>query len=170
MKRSAFVGLGCVGPGAQVAQTQQPAGLAEQAGDVTGAVVGHHALDPNALALEPAQRADQEASDRLALLVRQDLDARQARGVVDGDVDELPPGTVRALAAIAGDPVSDAPEAGELLGIEVNELAGACAIVPPRRRARLERGQMTEPQPPEMLATVLLGRRSRRATSSPVMR
>jgi hypothetical protein len=48
-------------------------------------------------------------------------------------VDELPPGTLRALAAIAGDPVSDAAEAGELLDIEVDELAGAYAAVTPRR-------------------------------------
>jgi hypothetical protein len=111
------VGLGRVRPGAEVAQAQQPAGLAQQARDVARAVVGHHALDPDALALEPAQRADQEAGDRLAPFVRQDLDVRQARGVVDRDVDELPPRTRGALAAIAGDPVSDAAEAGELLDI-----------------------------------------------------
>jgi hypothetical protein len=47
-------------------------------------------------------------------------------------------------------PVTDAAEAGELLRIEVDELAGACAAVTPRRLARLECGQATEPQPPEM--------------------
>ena len=98
-----------------MAQAQEPAHLAEEARDVTRAVVGHHALDPDALALEPAQGADQEAGDRLALLVRQDLDVGEARGVVDRDVDELPPGTLRALAAIAGDPVSDAAEAASFL-------------------------------------------------------
>ena len=42
------VGLGRVGPGADVAQAEQPAGLAEQARDVARTVVGHHPLDPDA--------------------------------------------------------------------------------------------------------------------------
>src|SRR4029450_13092010 len=144
------VGLGRVGPGGDVARGQEPTHLAKEARDVARAVVGHHALDPDALALEPAQRADQEAGDRLALLIRQDLDVRQARGVIDRDMDELPAGTLRAVAAIAGDPVADAAEAGGVLGIEVDKLAGACAAVTPRRLARLEGGQAAEPQPPEM--------------------
>jgi hypothetical protein len=40
--------------------------------------------------------------------------------------------------------------AGELLDVEVDELAGACAAVTPRRLARFECCQATEPQPPEM--------------------
>jgi hypothetical protein len=127
-----------------------PAGLAEQARDVARAVVGHHALDPNALAFEPAQRADQKTGHRLAFLVGQDLDIGQARGIVDSDVDELPARAVGAVAAIARDAVADAAEAGELLDVEVDELAGACAAVTPRRLARLECGQATEPQPLEM--------------------
>jgi hypothetical protein len=44
MKRSAFaIGLGRVGPGADVARAEHPASLFEQPGDVARAVVGHHA-------------------------------------------------------------------------------------------------------------------------------
>jgi hypothetical protein len=46
--------------------------------------------------------------------------------------------------------VPDAPDASELLGIEVAELAGACAIVPPRRLARLERRQAAQAEPVQM--------------------
>jgi hypothetical protein len=74
------VGVGRVRPGADVAHTQQPAGLAEQAGEVARAVVGHHPLDPDAEALKKEQGADQEAGDRQAPLVGQGLDVRQARG------------------------------------------------------------------------------------------
>ena len=84
------VGLGRVRPGAEVAQAEHPAGLAKEARDVARAVVGHHALDPNAETLEPAQRPDEEAGDRPALLVRQDLDVGEPGGIVDRDVDELP--------------------------------------------------------------------------------
>jgi hypothetical protein len=87
--------------------------------------------------------------------MRQDRDASQARGVVDRDVAELPASTL--AAPVAGAAVPDAPEAGELLGIEVDEFAGACAIVAPRRRARFERGQPTETSRRTWLATVLLG-------------
>jgi hypothetical protein len=152
-----------VGPGAQVPDAGAGTGGAQVVTAIGVAVVGHHALDQDALALEPAQRADQEAGDRLALLVRQDLDVRQARGIVYSDVDELPARAVRAVAAVAGDPVADAAEAGELLDIEVDEFAGACAAVTPRRLARLECRRRWP-------ATVLLGRRRRTAISSPVMR
>ena len=114
------VGLGCVGPGADVAQAQHPAGLTKAARDITRAVVGHHALDPNAETLEPAQRPDEEAVDRLALLVRQDLDEGEPGSVVNRHVDELPASTLALGAPIAGDPMADAPEAGELLDIEVD--------------------------------------------------
>jgi hypothetical protein len=113
-------------------------------------MLGHHALAPDALALEPAQRGDEEAGDRLALLIRQDLEMRPARGAVDRDVGERPPGPSEAPAASAGDLVSDAAEAGGHPGIEVAGLVVAGAIASPRRRARLQRCQPPEPQPPKV--------------------
>jgi hypothetical protein len=81
MNRSALPSdLGVYG---RVAQAEHPAGLAEEARDVARAVVGHHALDPNTESLEPAQRPDEEASDRLAFLVRQDLDEGEPGRVVN---------------------------------------------------------------------------------------
>jgi hypothetical protein len=133
-----------------VAQAEHPADLAEEARDVTAPLLVITRSTRMIWRLEPAQRPDQEASDRLALLMRQDLDVSQARGVVDRDVDELPAIPLTLAAPVAGAAVPDAPEAGELLGIEVDELTGACAIVAPRRRARFERGQPTETQPPAM--------------------
>jgi hypothetical protein len=50
-------------------------------------------------------------------------------------VDELPASALALAARIAGDAVADAPEAGGLLDVEVDELAGACAAVTPRRGA-----------------------------------
>jgi len=129
---------------------KHPAGLAEEARDVAGTIVGHDALDPDALALEPAQGTDQEAGDRLALFVRQDLDVGEPRGVVDRDVDEFPASPLALAAPIAGDAMADAAEADELLDVEVDELAGACAIVVPRRLAGLERRQPAQTKPAEM--------------------
>ena len=144
---SLAVGLGRVGSGADVAQAEQTASLAEQARDIARAVVGHHPFDPDALALEPAQRADQEAGGRLASLVRQDLDIGEARGVVDRDVHELPADLAVLAPPIAGDAMAEPGEAGELLGVEMDQLAGPCAVVAPRRLARFERGQSAEAEP-----------------------
>ena len=119
------IGLGRVRPGPDVAQAQQAACLAEQAGDVARTVVGHHAFDPDAEASEPAQGAHQEAGHGLALLVGQDLDIGEPRGVVDRHVHELPADPAVLAAPIAGDAVTDVTEAGELLDVEVDELAGA---------------------------------------------
>ena len=46
--------------------------------------------------------------------------------------------------------MADAPEAGELLDIEVDQLAGACAVVTPRRLARFECGQPAQAEAGEM--------------------
>jgi hypothetical protein len=46
--------------------------------------------------------------------------------------------------------MADAAEAGELLDVEVDELAGACAIVPPRRLALLQLRQPAQPETGEM--------------------
>jgi hypothetical protein len=140
-----------------VAQAEQPAGLAKQARDVARAIVGHHPLDPDALALEPAQRTDQEAGGRLAFLVRQDLDIGEPRGVVDGDVHELPTDLAVLAVPITGDAMADPGEAGELHGVEMDQLAGPCAVVAPRRLARLQRRQ-----PPKAEAGEMPGHRATR--------
>jgi hypothetical protein len=72
----------------------------------------------------------------VALFVGQGLDEGEPGRVVDRDVHELPTCGFALAAPIAGDGRADAPEAGELLGIEVNELAGAGAAVALRRLAR----------------------------------
>src|SRR5690242_11438089 len=55
------VGLWRVGPGADVPDREHPQDLAEQAGNVAGAVVDHHPLHPYAAVPEPAQGTDEES-------------------------------------------------------------------------------------------------------------
>jgi hypothetical protein len=45
---------------ADVPDGEHPQCLVKKAGDIAGAVVAHHPLDPDAACLEPAQRAGQE--------------------------------------------------------------------------------------------------------------
>ena len=55
--------------------------------------------------------------------------------VVDGDVEELPNGPAGVIAlAVAGDAMAWAHDAGELLDVEMDELAGVCALVAADRR------------------------------------
>jgi hypothetical protein len=68
---------------------------------VAGAVVAHHALDAAAVTAIERDRAVQEADGRRCLLVRQDFDVGQARGVIDTDMHELPADDLLAVLARA---------------------------------------------------------------------
>src|SRR5215813_14965207 len=99
---------------------------------VSGAVVGHDPLDADALTGEPSERAAEKADRALFFLVRQDLAVRQARGVVDANVQCLPADAVMSIDCArpaSGDAVADTRDAAEFLGVEVDQLAGALALV-----------------------------------------
>src|SRR3954471_21777286 len=135
------VGLRSVGPRAQVAQTEGAAGDGVQLGAITRAVVGHHALDGDAVAAVEGDGAAQESSDGGGLLVGKYFGVGQARGVVDGDVDVVPTGRLAAapggvgnrqlvVAAGARDALARAAlDAPELLDVNVDQFAGPLALI-----------------------------------------
>ena len=61
--------------------------------------------------------------------------------IVDRHMDELPAdaAAVALPFAVAGDAMADPVEAAELLDVDVDHLAGPCALVAPYRRRRLDR-------------------------------
>jgi hypothetical protein len=74
-------------------------------------------------------------------LVGQDLGIRQARRIIDGDVQVFPADAAVAVdhaGAAARDAVPDAGDPAELLGVDVDEFAGALALVAHDRRRRIE--------------------------------
>ena len=87
----------------------------------------------------------------LSFFVGQDLREGDARGIVDGHMDELPAdATAVALAgAVTGDAVADPVEAAELLDVDVDELAGMLALIAAHRLGRLQCADAVEPQAPE---------------------
>jgi hypothetical protein len=113
------------------------AGLSEDTGDVAAAVVGHDALDLDALTTVPAESATKEGDGCLRPFVGQELDVGQAAVIIDADVGELPASAIRAAAPVAGDAVSNPPEAPEFLGVEVEELARTVSLVSDHRGLRL---------------------------------
>src|SRR5919198_1042597 len=128
---SLAVGLGRIGPGADVLEGVTATGVAEGEGFVAGAVVGHDALDANAEAGIVSKGSQQEGDGAVFRLVGPDLGEGDARGIVDRDVDELPADTaaVALAGAIASDAVADPFEAAKLLDVDVEELAGFLAFV-----------------------------------------
>ena len=91
------VGARRVGLGAQVAQAGGDTGVAEGMAAVGAAVVGHDALDGDAVAGEPGERPAEEGGGAGLALVGQDLGIGQARGIVDRDVQGLPANAVMAV-------------------------------------------------------------------------
>ncbi|KPD27409.1 hypothetical protein AOA77_24305 [Pseudomonas paraeruginosa] len=73
-----------------------------------------------------------------------------ARGIVDGDMDKLPAGPVRAHQTGPGDAVSRPPETGKLLDIQVQQVARLSVFIPSNRRGGLQLGKTIESLPLEM--------------------
>ncbi|MDX6602769.1 MAG: hypothetical protein QOF13_1971 [Solirubrobacterales bacterium] len=91
----------------------------------------------------------QEASGGLAALVGKNLGVGQARMVVDGDMNELPPDKAHRLAvamgaqlppAVAGHPVAGLEDATQLLDVDVDQLARLLSLIAIGRLARLQPG------------------------------
>ena len=99
------VGARRVGLGAQVAQAGGDTGVAEGMAAVGAAVVGHDALDGDAVAGEPGERPAEEGGGAGLALVGQDLGIGQARGIVDRDVQGLPANAVMAVDRAGRRPV-----------------------------------------------------------------
>jgi hypothetical protein len=126
-----------------VANAERAAGNRVHGRAIWRAVIGEHSLDLDAVALEELDRAAQEADGGRRLLVVEDLGVGQARGVVDGDVDELPAGQTALPASgitnppdgvpahvITADPVPGAAnDAAKLLDIDVDQLARTLTLI-----------------------------------------
>ena len=78
------IGLRGVGPGALVGDAKPSQCYGVAFGSEGRAVVGHHALDPDAVSAKEAERVEEEGEAGAALLVRVDLGVGQPRMVVDG--------------------------------------------------------------------------------------
>src|SRR4030095_3719678 len=101
------IGARSIGPRSAMGQAERSTGRAKAPGSIGRAVIGRHASNPHTPGAKPRQRPSDEAAHGLAALVGQQLDVRDARVVVHGDVHELPAGAPRSVSAVTGDPVAD---------------------------------------------------------------
>ena len=128
------VGLGRIRLGKEVPDAVLGAGLAEGRRLVAAAVVGHHALDGNAQSGVVGQGRLQKGDCRVLALIGLDFGIGDPGVIIDADMDAFSPGAADAIPAVAGDPMADLLDAPELLGVEVQQLAGMRPFVAHHRR------------------------------------
>jgi len=92
------VGAWSVRAGEAVVDAELEAGGAELAGAIAGAVVGEQAADGDTVLGVEGDGGVQESDGGWALLVGQHAGEGEARVIVDGDVQSLPAGELRATA------------------------------------------------------------------------
>ena len=101
------------------------------------------------LAVEQGHRPAEEPHRGRALLVGQHLDVRQAGGVIHGHVDVFVTSSWgAALARIAGDPMADTLEPGQLLDVDMDHVAGLLPLLPLHLWFGIEVPQSVQPQAP----------------------
>jgi hypothetical protein len=123
------VGSRSIGLSAQVSELKGLANVSEAVRDVARAVIRHDGLDPNALALEPGHAASKEGNRRGGSLIGEHLGVSQTRGVIDGDVDELPADTSDPSGAVSVDAMAHATDPAELFDVDMDELSGTFSLV-----------------------------------------
>jgi len=102
-----------------VFDTEEVTDVLEGFGDVTGAVVGEDLLSPYAVFFEPRDGAAKKRGSCGSSLISEYLRIGEPRGIIDGDVDELPTDPSGTFPLVSCDPMADAAYLAELLDVEV---------------------------------------------------
>src|SRR5207247_4321771 len=98
-------------------------------------VVGQHTLDEDALGLVPGSCPPEEVDAGVGVLAGQQIGVDEPRVVGDRNVQVLPAKAavaVRATGLLTEHALTRLPEAAELLGVDVQELAGPFALIATR--------------------------------------
>src|SRR6202167_3775257 len=118
------VGARGVRPGEAVLDAELEAGGAELPGAIAGAVVGEQAADGDAVLGVEGDGGAQEDDGGFALLVGQHAGEGEAGVIVDGDVESLPAGELRAAAAAAVATNGDLLITGHAFDVEMEHVTG----------------------------------------------
>ena len=130
MNRSALpLVRGGAGGSAGAAGGARRSAAARRARRIGRAVVRHDLVPCEALGPEPGQGALEEGQGIGLAVTGPDLGVGQPRVVVDSHMDGRPAGARAALNAVAVDALAHLPEAPQLLGVQVQQLAGLGALV-----------------------------------------
>ena len=132
------VGARSVGAGEAVLDAELEAGGAEVAGTIAGTVVGEQAANGDAVQGVEGECGVQEGDGGFALLVGQHAGEGKAGVIVDGDVQRLPAGELRAAAPTTVAPQGDPLIAGHALDVEMQQIAGSGMLVAHDGRGGME--------------------------------
>ena len=110
-------------------------------------IVRHHTADGNAEASVVSHAGLQVFDGTGGFFVRMDLVEGDAGGIVHGDMDVLPADTAmeRLALSASGDAMPGAPEAPELLYVDVDHVTGTWVLVAAGRFRRIKISRPAEP-------------------------
>ena len=128
------VGARSVRTGEAVPDAELEAGGAEVSGAIAGAIVGEQATDGDAVLGVEGDGGAQEGDSGLALLVGQHAGEGETGVIVDGDVQSLPAGELRASAPTTVATNGDLLITGHTLDVEMKQIAGSGMLVAHDRR------------------------------------
>jgi len=132
------VGAGSVGTGEAVLDAELEASGAELSGTIAGAVVGEQAADGDTVLGVEGNRVAQKGDGGFALLVGEHAGKGESGMIVDGDVQSLPAGELRAAATTTIATNGDLLIAGHALDVEMQQIAGSGMLVAHDRRRGMQ--------------------------------
>ena len=138
------VGPWPVGPCPQVPDPKRSTSERVDGRAVGGGVVGHHPLDADAVGGEVGDRSSEEADSGDRTLIGEHLDVGKSGCIVDADVHVFPSDASRLAPAAAGDTVASAIDPGQLLDVDMQQLARASTLVAVRWLRTLERRELAQ--------------------------
>jgi len=138
------VGLWRVGSGAAVFESHVATGLAKLVGAIAAAVIGEQGADGDAVAREEVNGVPKKGDGGGSFLIGEDAREGQARVVVDGDVQSLPPRMFLLTTAAAVTAPNDLLEAGHALDVEMQKIAGKGMLIAHHRRQGMQIAPATE--------------------------
>jgi hypothetical protein len=139
------VGPGSIGSGAQMLEAQFAASAGEGVATKTRTVVGHDAFEFHAEALIMGHGLLEEGDGGGPLLVGENGGVGQTGMIIDGDKDEVVTGVADGIAGIAGNAEARAMNAGQLLDVDMEEIAGMRPLVTNDRDGREQIAPAVEP-------------------------
>jgi len=132
------VGAGSVRASEVVTDAELKTSSAEVAAAIAGTVVGEQAANADAVLSVEGDGVAQESDGSCSGLVGEHAGEGEAGVVVDGDVEGLPAGKLRATATAAVAANGDALISGHAFDVEMEHVAGSGMFVAHHRWSRME--------------------------------
>src|ERR1035438_1106261 len=143
------IGARSVNASAGVSELQIAAGLGKEGGAEARTVVGHDAPDLDAEVGEVGHGLAEEAAGRSCFFIGQQGGEGDAGVVVDGDIQKLPAGAAGFILGIAGDAMAGLVNAGQLLNVDVQQVAGSRKFVAHDGPGGLQHSDLVQFEPGE---------------------